>query len=161
MNWLKLLAIGIIILIVQTTLVPYIRIFGIAPDMLLVWVTVSALILGRKHGMIVGAIAGFLQDIFSSTMYVHTISKIAAGYITVFIKENILGGEEAIATVIVFIISVVSAFIDVILLYFFMGSGVPSMFYFLTMVIIYSIYNVATVPVLFPVISRIELEKQP
>ena len=159
MNWLRLLIIFISVFIVQTVFMPYLRLFGVAPDLLLVLVAIYAIIFGRKYGVISGAIAGFLQDAFSSTVYVHTISKITVGYIIGFIKENLLGGEEAVSTVAVFIVSVLAAIIDMSFLYFFIGKSAPSISYVLLTVTIYSFYNIASVPVLYPIAKNVVLEK--
>ena len=155
MNWFRFLIILIFVSIVQTVFVPYLRVFGIVPDLLLVLVTISAVVLGRRYGVVVGAIAGFLQDALSSTDYVHTISKIAVGYIIGFIKENVLGGEEAISAVTVFLVSIISAVIDITLLYFFIGKPTPTIYYVFLTIVVYSFYYIASVPVLYPIMKRI------
>ena len=159
MNWTKFLPIFLVTLVVQTVFIPYVRLFGVIPDLLLVMVAISSILAGRRYGVIVGALAGVFQDIFSSTVYVHTISKIIIGYIIGFIKENILGGEEAISAVIVFIVSVIASVIDISLLYFFMGRSVSSAYYIFITIIIYSFYNIVFVPVLYPMIKSAVVEK--
>ncbi|MFC1559744.1 rod shape-determining protein MreD [Candidatus Margulisiibacteriota bacterium] len=153
MTWFKFVVLLISTLIVQTVLMPYLKVFGVAPDLLLVVVTISAIAMGRKYGVIVGAIAGFLQDIFSSTVYIHTISKIMVGYIIGFIKENVLGGEEAISAVTVFLVSIISAVIDVVMLYFFVGRPTSTFYYVLLTIVIYSFYNIISVPVFYPIMK--------
>jgi len=157
MNWLRLFVLILFALIVQTVLMPHFKVFGVVPDLLLILVVISAIVLGRRYGIAVGVVAGFMQDILSSTVYVHIISKALIGYSIGFIKENILGAEEAISTVTVSIVSFISAVIDISFLYFFIGKPVSTIFYMLATIIIYSLYNMAITPLIYPAAKKIML----
>ena len=80
---LKLFLILFFLLVVQLTLVPFIAISGIAPDLILIFIIKWA---GRKtpaHGVMLGFFAGLFQDMASvSLMGVFTLSKAVAGYLS-------------------------------------------------------------------------------
>ena len=64
--FLKTLPLIIGMLIVQLTLVPFIAIYGIAPDLLLIVVVWRSLQADKVHGVTVGFLSGFLQDLTGS-----------------------------------------------------------------------------------------------
>lgn len=83
-------------LIVQVTVLPLIAVGGVRPDLLLLVVVSSGLLLGREQGVGTGFFAGLLQDLASGNIFgVSVLSKTAAGYVSgmmerkVF-KENVL-----------------------------------------------------------------------
>ncbi len=69
-------------LIVQTTLVPFIAINGIRPDLLLIVVVSTALLLGKEKGVGMGFFSGLLQDLASGNIFgLNALSKLATGYL--------------------------------------------------------------------------------
>lgn len=83
-------------LVLQSTILPLIAINGVRPDLLLIMVVSSGLLLGKEHGVGMGFFAGLLQDLASGNIFgLNTLSKLATGYFAgslerkVF-KENIL-----------------------------------------------------------------------
>jgi rod shape-determining protein MreD len=67
-------------LIVQATLLPLIAINGIRPDLLLIIVVSSALLLGREQGVGLGFFAGLLQDLASGNIFgLNVLSKMITG----------------------------------------------------------------------------------
>lgn len=86
----------IVVLIIQSTLLPIIAFKGISPDMLLVLVVSYSLLSGREKGLGLGFFAGLLQDLALGNIFgINTLSKMAVGYLfglaerKVF-KENVL-----------------------------------------------------------------------
>lgn len=60
--------------IVQTTLAPYMRIYGIAPNTALILVVVISMLGGLGRGLTFAVVAGVLQDLFfSKALGVHTL----------------------------------------------------------------------------------------
>jgi rod shape-determining protein MreD len=69
-----------ITLAVQATLVPFLAIQGIKPDLLLLVVVSSALLLGTQQGVGMGFFAGLLQDLAAGTIFgSNVLSKLATG----------------------------------------------------------------------------------
>lgn len=86
----------VVTLLIQATLLPLIAVNGVKPDLLLLVVVSSGLLLGREQGVGMGFFAGLLQDLASGNIFgVNALSKTATGYVAglmerkVF-KENIL-----------------------------------------------------------------------
>lgn len=78
------------LLLLQSTVVPFISILGIIPDLILILLVYFTLRLGQMHGTILGFVFGFFLDIitgniFGSAMIAKTISGFVAGY---FYNEN-------------------------------------------------------------------------
>ncbi len=56
--------ITVIILVIQSSLLPFLIVNGIIPDLLLIMVVCLAFLWGEKKAVAVGLMAGFIQDIF-------------------------------------------------------------------------------------------------
>jgi rod shape-determining protein MreD len=64
-NWVFLLILVIVVL-VQATLLNYVRIFGVKPDLLILLVVVAAAYLNWRSVVLLSFIAGLFKDIFGS-----------------------------------------------------------------------------------------------
>lgn len=86
----------IIVLILQTTILPLMRIWGIMPDLLLVLVIFTALFYGSLTGGVVGFAAGLLQDLIGGPyLGLGALSYFLTGYLIGYLesrvnKDNIL-----------------------------------------------------------------------
>lgn len=82
--------------IVQCALIPLVTLNGIKPDLLLITVLSTGLLVGKEKGVAVGFFAGLLADLASGGVFgSHTLSKMAIGYGAGMLerkvfKENIL-----------------------------------------------------------------------
>jgi len=108
MNTIIWLVVIVIVIVMQSTLIPLIGINGICPDLLLVVVVSYALLSGKEKGVGMGFFAGLLQDLaFGSIFGINTLSKLATGYICglaerkVF-KEHVLLPVAATAVATIF-----------------------------------------------------------
>jgi len=81
---------ALLLLLLQTTFVPYLSIEGYGPDLLLIWVVYIAIRRGQVEAAIAGFLIGFLQDV-TTTQFLglaalgKTVAGFAAGY---FFNEN-------------------------------------------------------------------------
>jgi len=78
------------LLIIQTTIVPFISVNGITPDLILIMLVFYSIRNGHVYGTVLGFIYGFLFDLITgsllgSTMLSKTIAGFIAGY---FSNEN-------------------------------------------------------------------------
>ncbi len=55
----------LLILLIQTTLLDYVKIYGVKPNLLFVFIVAIALLKGYAEGAIVGCISGFAMDMIS------------------------------------------------------------------------------------------------
>jgi rod shape-determining protein MreD len=58
-----------LLIILQTTLIDYIKVYNVKPNLLLVFIISAALLRGRLEGACIGVAAGFLMDIFSGGIF--------------------------------------------------------------------------------------------
>ncbi len=78
------------LLIIQTTIVPFVSINGITPDLIMILLVFYSMLGGQIYGTVLGFIYGFLFDIITgsllgSTMFSKTLAGFIAGY---FSNEN-------------------------------------------------------------------------
>ncbi|MGI6092114.1 MAG: rod shape-determining protein MreD [Veillonellaceae bacterium] len=98
----------VMMLVIQSTIVPLLAIQGITPDLLLIVVVSASLLFGKDHGVGTGFFSGLLQDLASGNIFgVNTLSKLSTGYLfgmaerQVF-KEHILLPILAVAVATLF-----------------------------------------------------------
>jgi rod shape-determining protein MreD len=75
------IAILYFLILFQTTIADYIKIFDIKPNLILVFIISVALLRGRMEGACIGIAAGFLMDIFSGGIFgVYMLAGLYAGF---------------------------------------------------------------------------------
>lgn len=115
-NYLRPILIFIPLVIIQLVIIPLISVFGIIPQLIMVLLVYYTLISGQIYGMLLGALFGFLFDLFSggvlgSSMLSMTIAGFVTGY---FYYDNRI--EENTTTfyfvIILFIASFIQSFLS-------------------------------------------------
>ena len=74
-----------ILVVLQLTLVPFVSVSGIIPDLILIYIVIFSLRFGQIKGTFFGFAAGFFFDLFSggllgSAMFAYTLAGFIAGY---------------------------------------------------------------------------------
>ena len=91
MRFLKYLFIGIFVVVIQSTVIDFIQIFGIKPDITVVFTVFVALRLGPVFGLLSGFLVGFTQDVYSwSHLGANTLSKSVMGYLIGLAETRVL-----------------------------------------------------------------------
>ena len=67
-NWFFLVTI-VILGLLQVTLLNYVRIFNVKPDLLLISLVISSLFFGMKWAFILGVSAGITKDVFAANTF--------------------------------------------------------------------------------------------
>jgi rod shape-determining protein MreD len=84
--------ISLLVLAVQTTLMPFLAIRGIIPDLLLIWIVYLAVRRGQVTGMLAGFLLGFAMDILAGAdgmLGLAALAKAVAGFVAgYFYNEN-------------------------------------------------------------------------
>ncbi|MEN6414483.1 MAG: rod shape-determining protein MreD [Veillonellales bacterium] len=76
--WTGVLLVAVIL---QSTILPLLAVHGVWPDLLLLVVVSSSLLLGKEHGVGIGFFAGLIQDLASGNIFgLNILSKLATGY---------------------------------------------------------------------------------
>jgi rod shape-determining protein MreD len=149
---------GIIViaaLMIQATVMPLLAFQGVQPDLLLIVVVSSSLLLGKDQGVSIGFFSGLLQDLVGGNIFgLNTLSKLITGYLfgmaerKVF-KENILLPVLAMA-----IATICNSAISFILL-FLLGYKIELMSAIINTVLPLLMYNVAVAIPVHQVIYRV------
>jgi rod shape-determining protein MreD len=89
-HYVRSALIGLALLLLQTTFIPFLSIGGFLPDILLIWIVYVAVKRGQMEATVTGFLVGLLQDalttqFFGLTALTKTVAGFAAGY---FFNEN-------------------------------------------------------------------------
>ncbi len=103
--------VAFVLLLLQTTFIPFLSIAGFLPDILLIWVVYVAVRQGQMEATITGFLVGLLQDAVSMQFFglgalTKTIAGFVAGY---FYSEN--STEQTLGSYRFLTIIVVSSFV--------------------------------------------------
>lgn len=86
-----------VITTLQPTLFSALKIFGIAPNIFLLFVIAAAFIRGKTEGAVCGAVFGLVFDLLAGRLIgVNILIFMYAGYCVGMIKERYIGGAGAI-----------------------------------------------------------------
>jgi len=111
--------------LIQTAVVPFLKIGGIQPDLVLIVIAVYAFIEGPVVGTVTGFVGGLLQDLVTiRNMGLSALSKTIAGYLAGLAKKNVASENLALPVIAVFLISLSTQTIY-ILLSFLVGDAIP------------------------------------
>ena len=81
---------AVMTLVIQATLLPLIAIHGIRPDLMLIIVVSSALLLGREQGVGLGFFAGLLQYLASGNIFgLNVLSKMMTGLLAGIMERKV------------------------------------------------------------------------
>jgi len=81
---LILVALSLVFLLVQTTIVPHLAIVSIVPDLVLIWIVYVAIAYGQVQAMTAGFLLGLLIDVLSSgesMLGLSALTKAVAGFL--------------------------------------------------------------------------------
>lgn len=107
MKKIYLVIISIVLLILDTSLVPFFSIKGIYPSLLFVFAIAYSIINGKKEGVIIGLLSGALQDIFFFQGFgINILVNMWICLLAGFIGEGIWREKRLIPLVSVFIASI-------------------------------------------------------
>lgn len=100
-------------IIIQTTILVDFFVNGLKPDLLLIIVVLTSIILGKHHGVTIGFFSGLLEDLLSGTFFgLNTLVKMFIGFIFGSIEQQVFKEHKllpliamSIATVLNYILS--------------------------------------------------------
>lgn len=100
-------------LIIQTTILVDLFINGLKPDLLLIIVVLTSIILGKHHGVTIGFFSGLLEDLASGTFFgLNTLIKMFIGFIFGSVEQQVFKEHRmlpllamSIATVLNYVLS--------------------------------------------------------
>ncbi|HHT50154.1 MAG TPA: rod shape-determining protein MreD [Eubacteriaceae bacterium] len=77
-------------IIIESSILPFIKIKGVTPDLVLITIVSMGLIYGKKEGIILGLIGGIFSDIlFGRILGIHGLPYMLIGYLVGFASEKV------------------------------------------------------------------------
>ena len=154
---MQVLFIGTYILgaiILQTTIFARLNLFGVVPDLVLVSVIIFSVLNSGRKPIVFSAAAGFLQDVVSFGMYLNTIVKVLVSVCVEIVKESFIGSEFVLSLILVLVFTPLSLFFEAVVFVFF---GIRQVAFgdLIINILSASLYNLAAVPILFPILRKI------
>ena len=141
-------------LILQTTVLDYVDVLGIKPDLIMLIVDLNGFLLGTREGAFLGYTAGILEDLFAGGYIgLNALSKMAAGYLAGMAGLRLFRENTLIATGVVFISSFAGNSVYYILLSI-VGIKVPYFYAFFRVIIPVAVYTYLLTPFIFRQIIR-------
>ena len=145
-----------VLLVVQTTLLNFFQIYGVKPDLPLVFALCTAMVKGEKAGALTGLLNGFSEDIlFGRFLGLNTIAKSVTGYIVGHASRDLYKGRVIITMALTFIGSVIFNFLFM-LLTFLTGEASHPWYYFLSIAIPSALLNMLISPLIYLGVSKME-----
>ncbi len=146
----------IVSIILQTTVINYLAIFSVKPELLIIITVYFSLVKGSLSGEVIGFTGGLLEDVFAINLVgINAFTKTIIGYTVGKLKNNI-DLENFITP---FIIVGMVTFLEGILFYIirlFFGQEMP-FFNCMAMNLGRAIYNGVLAPFVFRLLSRFEV----
>ena len=97
-----------ILLIIQTTVLDYIRIFGIMPNILLISVICYSFCASDLRGLVFGVLCGIFMDVTGGRIIgINTLLYTYAAFSCLWVCDKLYNNNEIIAAVFTFVISLV------------------------------------------------------
>ncbi len=111
----------IIALFLQVTLLNFFPVFGVKPDLVLVFVVFNAFLKGSRNGAVVGFLGGLMEDLaVGSYIGMNALALMAAGYLVGLAESKLYKDSPLIVMVLVWLSALFTQFLTYVML-FFMG----------------------------------------
>jgi len=136
-------------LLLQSTLLDYISIAGVKPDLSLIFVISFGLLLGARVGAVTGLLTGLLQDIMiGSFIGVHAAAKMLAGVLAGYLEKKIFKDNLLLPVIALFAGTLLHSLV-VYVLYFLFGVNYPILISLQMLIIPEMLYNSFIAPFIF------------
>jgi rod shape-determining protein MreD len=96
-----------ILILVQTTILDYIKIKGIKPNLILIYIICMSILEGSKGGAVIGFLAGLLQDVVSGKILgLYSLFSMYLGAIVGFASKKLYKDNILVVVVFTFFLTV-------------------------------------------------------
>jgi len=146
---LILLLLAVIALILQTTVVNFIAVNGVKPDLVMFFIIIFGFLRNAGEGAFWGFSAGLLEDLFvGNYIGLNAISKLTAGYLAGLAGSKFYRENRLIAAVVTLLASIAGLVVYYLLLLY-LNIFIPFFHAFLRVILPVSIYTACLVPLLY------------
>ena len=98
--------------LIETTMLPTIRIQGVVPDLILILVVYFAIAEGSERGMYTGLLGGILQDVFANTgVGHHVLCLVVVGFVVGRMASRLITDNPAVKVMTVLAASIIHGFL--------------------------------------------------
>ncbi len=154
---MKLLKFGLLIivmLILQTVILPRLNLWGSIPNLLLIAVVILAVTAKPGAAYSLAIVGGLLLDFLSVGPYWQTLSLVIAAAVTVNFKDKFVGDDLELASGFGAGLTLAWLLGEALILYFTVDQLINP-YYLVLKLVLTTILNVALLVVLFPLIKRL------
>lgn len=145
--------------IIEVSIVPYFKVRGVGPDLLLLVVVNYAFIQGSFEGSLTGFFGGLFQDLVSTqALGINAFAKTLVGYLSGLIEKTISGGTLFLLVAITFAASLFNGFIYMGFL-FLLGEALPFKGAFFGIILPSGLYNSLLSPLVYLILKKL-LQRQ-
>jgi len=142
------------VLILQTTMLDYLTVYGIKPDLVMLLVVFYGFLLGPGEGAFLGFAGGLIEDLFSgSYIGLNALSKMFAGYLAGVCGERLYKENALVAAGTTFI-SALAGMLANYLLLLYLKVYVPPFYALFRVALPTALYTAALVPFIFRRVLR-------
>lgn len=144
----------VVSLILQATVLDYVSILGVKPDLVMLLVIFNGFLLGHREGAFLGFAGGIIEDLFAgSYIGLNALSKLAAGYLAGEAGERLYRENILVAAGVTFLSSTAGLVINYLLLLF-LGIHIPPFYALLRVILPTACYTTVLVLLFFKRVSR-------
>ncbi|RJQ30545.1 MAG: rod shape-determining protein MreD [Peptococcaceae bacterium] len=149
MHSLILLLLAVIALILQATMVNFIAINGVKPDLVMLFIIIFGFLRNAREGAFWGFCAGLLEDLFvGNCIGLNAISKLTAGYLAGLAGSKFYRENQLIAAVVTLLASIAGLIVYYLLLLY-LNIFIPLFHAVLWVILPVSVYTACLAPLLY------------
>ena len=144
----------LIIMLIQTTVLSFIRVGGVQPDLVLLVVIFNAFLRGSREGAFLGFLAGLFQDILiGNYIGFNALAKMGAGYMVGFAESKLFKDNIFVLVAVSFLATLISQIIYYTLLSV-LDVMVPPFWALFRIMLPVSLYNTILAPIFYKLFYR-------
>ncbi|NLV89834.1 MAG: rod shape-determining protein MreD [Tissierellia bacterium] len=152
---LILVLVVLVNLILQTTIFPYISVFGVEPNLALLAVISMAIFKGRFYGSFLGLTLGIIQDIlFSPVLGVNSFILFFAGYLVGLLESKIIK-DNLFIPILLSILGTIYYNFTYYIFMFFLSKNISFISFTRHVLLIETIYNCVLAIPIYKIFSKI------
>lgn len=150
----------IVTFILQATLVPHFKVFGVQPDLILIVVVIIAFLTDPFVGSVTGFVGGLLEDLISTrVMGLNALSKTIVGYLGGLVKKTIFAEPTILLALAIFIATLLDQSIYIGVSYL-LGHELPLSTALLRIILPTSLYNSLISPFVYLFLTKLVIKKE-
>ena len=141
-------------MLIQSTVLGFIRVGGVQPDLVLLVVIFNAFLRGSKEGAFLGFLGGLWQDILTGNFIgFNALAKFGAGYLVGLVESKLFKDNVFVLLGVTFLATLTSQIIYYLLLVI-LGVMVPPFWALVRIMLPVALYNTILAPIFYKLFYR-------